>query len=57
VITITDKRVKLDKNEDKVSEELKKADEVIQPKPALGKILNRAKSGEKKDKGKKGDKK
>lgn len=42
--------------EEKLKEELAKADK-IKPKPALGKILNRAKSGEGKDRGKKGDKK
>lgn len=45
-----------DDKEEKLKEELKKADK-IEPKPALGKILNRAKSGEGKDRGKKGDKK
>lgn len=43
--------------EEKLKEELKKAGEKVKPKPALGKILNRAKSGQGKDRGKKGDKK
>jgi hypothetical protein len=46
-----------DDDEKKVKDELKKEAEKVNPKPALGKILNRAKSGEAKDRGKKGDKK
>lgn len=45
-----------DKDAGKVRDELKKAADKVDPKPALGKILNRAKSGEGKDRGKAGDK-
>lgn len=42
-------------DKDKLADELKKAADEVKPKPALGKILNRAKSGEGKDRGKAGD--
>jgi hypothetical protein len=47
-----------DKDDETIKDEIKKAGDKIDPKPALGKILNRAKVKGGKDKGdKKGDKK